>query len=59
MKVLMINGSPHENGTTKRALDEIAKVLESENIQTEIVTIGNKDVTGCRACGACAKLGNA
>ncbi len=57
MKVLMINGSPHENGTTKRALDEIAKVLESENIQTEIITIGNKDITGCRACGACAKLG--
>lgn len=57
MKVLIINGSPHENGTTKRALDEVASVLNDEGIETEIVTVGNKKVSGCVACGACAKLG--
>lgn len=57
MKVLMINGSPHENGTTSRALKEIANVLENEDIQTEIITIGDKKIVGCIACGACSKLG--
>ncbi|MBQ3116546.1 MAG: flavodoxin family protein [Clostridia bacterium] len=55
MKVLMINGSPHKNGTTFRALAEIAKELNQNQIQTEIITIGDKEVTGCRACDACSK----
>lgn len=55
MKVLMINGSPHKNGTTFCALSEIAKELSANGIQTEIITIGDKEVTGCRACGACSK----
>ncbi len=57
MKVLMINGSPHEKGTTARALLEIAKVLNTENIETEIITIGNRDIVGCKACCACVKSG--
>lgn len=57
MKVLMINGSPHENGSTRRALDEIASVLNEQSIETEIITVGDKAVVGCKACGACSKLG--
>ncbi len=33
MKVLMINGSPHEKGCTYTALCEIKKVLEKEGIE--------------------------
>ena len=54
MKVLMINGSPHVNGTTRRALDEIAAVLNTHAIETEIMTIGHKAVHGCIGCGRCA-----
>ena len=57
MKVLMINGSPHENGSTRRALDEVAKVLNGQDIETEIITVGNKAIVGCTACCACSKLG--
>lgn len=57
MKVLMINGSPHEFGTTRRALDEIAKTLTENGIDSEIVTVGNKEISGCRVCGVCAKTG--
>ena len=57
MKVLMINGSPHEYGTTRRALDEVAKELNESGIETEIVTVGNKSIVGCRACGGCSKTG--
>ena len=57
MKVLLLNGSPHENGTTKRALVEVAKSLNENGVETEILTVGNKRVAGCMACGGCAKTG--
>ena len=57
MKVLMLNGSPHKNGTTFRALSEIATILNENGIETEIVTVGDKKVHGCMACGGCAKAG--
>lgn len=40
MKVLLINGSPHEKGCTYTALCEVAKILETEGIETEIFQIG-------------------
>ncbi len=57
MKVLLFNGSPHKNGCTYTALDEIAKTLKEEGIESEIYQIGIKSLTPCRACGACAKIG--
>ncbi len=53
MKVLLINGSPRKNGNTFTALSEIAKTLQSEGLETEIVWIGNKPIRGCIACGTC------
>ncbi len=53
MKVLLINGSPRKNGNTFTALSEIAKILQTEGIDSEIVWIGNKPVRGCIACGTC------
>lgn len=57
MKVLLINGSPHKNGTTFRALNEVANELNANGIETEIVCLGNKPIVGCDVCGACSKLG--
>lgn len=57
MKVLMINGSPHIEGATKIALKEMEKVFLEEGIETEIITIGNKDIRGCTACYSCFKNG--
>ncbi len=53
MKVLMINGSPHNHGTTRRALDELAGTLHAADIQSDIMTIGQKRLPGCIACGKC------
>ncbi|MDE5546780.1 MAG: flavodoxin family protein [Anaeroplasmataceae bacterium] len=58
MKVLCINGSPHiKNGCVYRALEEMVKVFESEGVEAEIVTVGNKPIRGCIACGSCYKTG--
>ncbi len=56
MKVLLVNGSPHESGCTYTALSEIAMQLEKNGIESEIFQIGKDPVRGCIACGACAKL---
>lgn len=57
MKVLLINGSPHKNGNTAAALQEMTKVFSEEGIETEILHIGQKPVRGCIACGGCAGKG--
>lgn len=57
MKVLMINGSPHEKGCTYTALCEIKKMLEKEGIESEIFYLGTSAINGCIACGYCVKNG--
>jgi len=57
MKVLLVNGSPHKNGCTNVALEEIAKTLSEEGIESEIYHIGNKPISGCMGCYACRKTG--
>ena len=56
MKVLLINGSPHEKGCTYTALDVISKTLKEEGIDSEIYYIGNDPIAPCKACYACANL---
>ena len=57
MKVLLVNGSPHENGCTFTALKEAADRLESKGVSTEIFWLGRAPVAGCIACGSCSKTG--
>ena len=57
MKVLLINGSPRSNGNTSIALSEVAETLESNGIETEIVSVGTRAVQGCIACRQCVEKG--
>ena len=57
MKVLLINGSPNARGCTYTALEEVAKTLSQEGIDTEIIHVGNKDIRGCIACRSCKTKG--
>jgi len=58
MKVLAFNGSPNKEGNTWHALNMVIAELEKENIETEIVHVGNKTIRGCSACGQCVKNKN-
>lgn len=58
MKVLLINGSAHKEGNTFTALSEVARTLQADGIETEIVQLGNKPVRGCIACGGCKRNGD-
>lgn len=56
MKVLLINGSPHLKGCTYTALNEVAKALGEDGVETEIINVG-KTSSGCMGCGYCYKEG--
>ncbi|AJH00392.1 MULTISPECIES: flavodoxin family protein [Clostridium] len=55
MKVVAFNGSPKKNGNTYEAIKAVAEELKKENIDVEIVHVGNKVIRGCMACGGCAR----
>ncbi len=58
MKVLLLNGSPHEKGCVFTALSEVARTLAECEIESEFFWIGNQPVSGCVACGYCRQEGN-
>ena len=57
MKVLLVNGSPHEKGCTNRALMEIQHTLREEGVDSEILWLGHEPLGGCIACGGCRHKG--
>lgn len=57
MKVLLINGSPREEGCTYTALCEVADALQKQEIDTEIFQLGRQPIRGCIGCGGCAGKG--
>ena len=57
MKVLLVNGSPHKNGSTYVALREVETALNNEGIETSIVWLGTEAISGCLACGYCSRNG--
>jgi len=58
MKVLLINGSPRKNGNTFLALSEVAKELERQGIEAEILSLGTHPVRSCIVCNTCKTKGD-
>lgn len=56
-KILLINGSPNKQGCTFTALTEIANTLTKNGIESELLYLGKKPISGCIACGSCKKTG--
>ena len=56
-KVLLVNGSPHSNGCTATALNEMIKIFEDEGIETKLIHVGNKNIRGCISCNSCSQKG--
>ncbi len=57
MKVLLVNGSSKKNGCTNTALNEVARALNEEGIETEIFFIDNEPLPDCIACRKCRETG--
>jgi len=58
MKVLLVNGSPHEKGCTYTALAEVGAQLNKNGIETELLWLGTEPIRSCMGCRGCSKLNN-
>ncbi len=57
LKVLMLNGSPRENGNIALAFSEMEQVFEENNVEYENILLGRTDIRGCIACETCRMNG--
>lgn len=57
MKVLLINGSPNQQGCTYTGLSIIQKRLAENGVDSEILQVGKRPIAGCLGCGSCRKTG--
>jgi multimeric flavodoxin WrbA len=53
MAVLLINGSPHQNGNTAAALKMVQDGLQQGGVPAELFWLGQQPLGDCIACGAC------
>jgi len=58
LKILAISGSPRPQGNTYLLLHETLKVLEQQGLETEYLSLHDKQIMPCRACMKCAKEKN-
>ena len=56
-KVLMLNGSPRQNGNIAVGFREMQKNFDELGVEYEYINLGKKDVRGCIACGTCGNTG--
>ena len=55
LKVLMLNGSPRENGHIALAFHEMEQVFDEQNVAYENILLGRQMIRGCIACETCRK----
>ena len=55
LKVLMLNGSPRENGNIALAFREMEQVFEENDVESESILLGRQVIRGCIACETCRK----
>ncbi len=53
MKVVALNTSARKDGNTAILLNTVLDECKSENMETELIQLGGKTLSGCRACYKC------
>ena len=56
MKVLILNGSPRNNGNTTLAIKEIENEFKKNYVDYETIQVGQLSIRGCIACNKCSEL---
>lgn len=57
MKILILNGSPHPNGSTKQMIDAFSKGAKTAGHHIDIIDVCKKNISGCLACEYCHTKG--
>ncbi len=58
MKVVAFCGSAKKKGNTELLLETALKPLAEAGVETELVTLAGKEISGCKACYGCFKKKN-
>ena len=58
MKILMITGSPHRNGTSNTLAREFAKGAEEAGHEVDIYDAARRNIHPCLGCDGCGMAGN-
>jgi len=56
MKVLGISGSPRHSGNTEILIHTALDVLAEEGLETEFLSLADRPIKPCNACGGCFKV---
>jgi multimeric flavodoxin WrbA len=55
MKVVAVSGSPRPQGNTSQLLHQVLEVLAKQGMETEYLSLHDKQILPCKACLKCAK----
>ncbi len=55
MKAVAFCGSARKNGNTALLLNTVLEPLKALGVETELVQLAGKDISGCKACMGCFK----
>ncbi|NOX20027.1 MAG: flavodoxin family protein [Nitrospirae bacterium] len=55
MKVIAFNGSARKGGNTEALIKIVFEELQKEGIETELISLAGKNLSGCIACYKCWK----
>ena len=58
MNILVLNGSPRPNGSTKKMVEAFREGAESAGHTVNTVDVCHKRIAGCLACEYCHTDGN-
>ncbi|MEW6260247.1 MAG: flavodoxin family protein [Thermodesulfobacteriota bacterium] len=58
MNVVAFNGSARKDGNTAIMIRSVLSVLEEAGIQTELIQLAERKISGCKACYGCVKKKN-
>ena len=56
-KTILISGSPKSDGNTAQLMNECAKVIQEQGVETEVISFAGMSIHSCNACGKCSETG--
>jgi multimeric flavodoxin WrbA len=56
-KVVVLNGSPHENGCTSALIEEVRRSAEKQGAAVKAYYLNGMNIRGCQGCFKCKETG--
>ena len=54
-KVILISGSPKPEGNTAQLMNDCARLIREQGVETEVISFSGMKIESCTACGNCGE----